>query len=436
MRTVQSSALVFFSIPICCLLAAGQSTSLPTAIPRERILTIRELAKKSSDGIPGIAVYVRDPDLDVRLEAVRRLGDIGGPRTLPPLATFCADSDPEVQLNAIDGIVNIYVPGYIKNGVSRSVRRSAEGVKAKFNDAGDMVVDGYVNVEPEAVAALIGVLRDSKSLDVKANAGRALGILRAKSSVKDLISALYSKDDQLMYESLVALQKIRDASAGPSVAFLVRDLSPKVQVAALQAAGILRSKQAAPGIRTVINDGGNTRVVKEAVDALGKIADPADHDLLLRLLSDKDAVTRASAAEGLGRIANPLDTDRLNRNFEAERDGGAKLAEAFALVSLGHLEMSELSPLRYLVSALNRSGQRTSALAYLAEVTRGPSVRQRLYPTLGASTKEEKTGLCQVLAESGGRDSVSYLNALKDEKDTNVAQTCLRSLRTLEARLR
>ena len=33
----------------------------------------------------------------------------------------------------------------------------------------------------------------------------------------DLIEALHSKEDQVMYESLVALQKIRDPSAAPGI---------------------------------------------------------------------------------------------------------------------------------------------------------------------------------------------------------------------------
>jgi HEAT repeat protein len=416
-------------------LATGQQTS-PDNDPKERIRLIRELAKKNGEGIPGIAAYVRDPDLDVRLETVQRLSEISGPRTLSALATLCADPDPEIQLNAIDGIVNIYLPGYLKSGISRSVKRSADGIKVRFNDPGDLVVDGYVNVSPEAISAISSVLRDSKSLDAKASAARALGILRANPSVKDLTAALYSKDDQLMYESLVSLQKIRDASAGPAVAFLVRDLNPKVQIASLQAAGILRSKQAAPGIRTVISDGGNSKVAKEAVDALAKIADPPDRELFTRLLSDKDAVLRTAAAEGLGRIRNASDIERLNQVFEAERDTSPRMAEAFALVSLGRLEMNELSPFRYLVSGLNRSSLRTLALAYLAELTREPAVRQTLYPTLSGASKDEKTGMCQVFGESGERDSVPYLNVLKDEKDTSVALTCLAGLRTLEARLR
>ena len=65
-----------------------------------------------------------------------------------------------------------------------------------------------------------------------------MGILRGRAAVPDLIEALHSKDDKLMYESLIALQKIRDPSAGPRVAFLLHDLEEKVQLAAIETTGL------------------------------------------------------------------------------------------------------------------------------------------------------------------------------------------------------
>ena len=56
-------------------------------------------------------------------------------------------------------------------------------------------------------------------MDVRANAARAVGILRGKAAVPDLIEAAHSKNTDVIYESLIALQKIRDESAGPRVEF-------------------------------------------------------------------------------------------------------------------------------------------------------------------------------------------------------------------------
>jgi HEAT repeat protein len=417
-------------------LVAAQPTPPASSDPRERIRTIRELGKLGDEGIAGIAAHIPDPTAEVRVEVVKTLNSIGGPRTIPSLARLSADADAEVQIHAVDGLINVFVPGYLKSGIARATTRSGDAIRVKFNDPGDLVVDGYVNVPPEVITAVTGVLANSKSLEARSNAARALGIFRAKSGVPQLGEALYSKDDQLMYESLVAIQKIRDPGAGPSVAFLVGDVNEKVQIAALRAAGILRARQAAPRIRAVIDDGPSSRILREAGDALAMISDPADRGVFLRFLTHKDPALRSAGAEGLARVKNPADADRISMAFDDEREYGPRLSMAFALVSLGRMEINDFSPFRYLINTLNRPTFRNVALAFLTELARDPAPRLTIYPNLARATKDEKMGICRVLAESGQQESVPYLNGLKDEKDPEVAQVCLRSLRTLEARLK
>ena len=114
-----------------------------------------------------------------------------------------------------------------------------------------------------------------------------------------------------------------------------------------------------------------------------------------------------------------------------------KLALAFALVEQGKREMGELDPLRFLVNNLNSAGYRGFAKAYLTEVARSPEVRRALYPALQESitTRDEKTALAQVLAESGGRDSIAPLEELSKDSSSDVSQEALRSLRNLRARI-
>lgn len=414
--------------------AAAQNSSAP-ADPKDRVRAVRDLAKRE-DPVPAISAYLRDPAVEVRMEAVRRLNEIGGARVVSGLVTATADPDPEVQIHATDGLMDIFIPGYAKNGIARTTQRSGDAVKVRFNDPGDLVIDGYIRVAPEAIAALTNVLANARNSAARANAARGLGMFRAESAVPALVEALYSKDDQIMYESVVALQKIRDVSAGPKIAFLVRDLNEKIQIAAIRTCGVLRTQSAAPNIRRLIDDGPNARVMHEALSALGMIADPADRPVFLRFLSSKDANLREDSAEGLGRIKNPADMDRLQQAFNEEREYGPRLAMAFALANLGRLEINELSPYRYLINTLGRATFRNVSLAYLSELARDPGARQTLYTTIDRATADEKTGLCIVFGESGDKGTLPYLNRLKDDTNQSVAQTCLRSLRTLEARLK
>ena len=56
-------------------------------------------------------------------------------------------------------------------------------------------------------------------------------------ALPDLVEALRSKDNTVMYESLAAMQKIRDPQAGPKITYLLRDLDDRVQTTAIETAG-------------------------------------------------------------------------------------------------------------------------------------------------------------------------------------------------------
>jgi HEAT repeat protein len=402
---------------------------------RARVRGVRDLAKQGEDAIPKIAAYVKDQDAEVRVEAVKALNDIGGPKTLDGLVAGARDSDPEVQIRATDGIVNIYVPGYLKNGFAGSVRKVGTAVRGRFTDTNDQVIESFVLVRPEAIDALATVVRGSSSLEGRANAARALGILRGRAALPDLLDALRSKDGRLMYEGLIAIQKIGDPAAAPRITFLLRDLDEKVQITALETTGLLRNHDAAPEVRDALDHARNDKIRRAALGALAILADPADHPRFVTNLAEKDDGVRAAAAEGLGRLKNPADRPPLEKLLAAERSTSPRLAVCFALVLLGNSETSDLSPFRYLVNTFNQRQYKGVTLAYLIELAREPRVRQPLYSMLARATPDEKIGLATVFARSGDKDSIPYLEMLSMDPNPDVAAEGVRSLRNLRARL-
>ncbi|MGA1995267.1 MAG: HEAT repeat domain-containing protein, partial [Bryobacteraceae bacterium] len=140
---------------------------------------VREAAKAGSSAIPRLTQYLKDPSVDVRAEAVKQIIEIGPPRSLDPLLLATRDADAQIQILATDGLVNFYLPGYFKSGVGASLRRVGTGIKGRFTDTNDQVIDRYISVRPEVVTALAAVLNNGATRDAKANAARALGVLRA-----------------------------------------------------------------------------------------------------------------------------------------------------------------------------------------------------------------------------------------------------------------
>lgn len=409
--------------------------SQESADPKQRSRVVRELAKQGSDSIAKIVPYASDPDLNVRIEAVKALVDIGGPKTLDALILATTDNDPEVQIRASEGIVNVYLPGYVKTGLSGTLSRAGTTVRGKFTDTNDQIIDPFVQVRPDAIIALGKLARGAASMDARADAARAVGVLRGKAAMSDLVEALHSKDDKLMYESLIAIQKIGDSSAAPRISFLLRDLEERIQVAALETTGLLRNKEATPAVRGALDQARTAKIRRAALGALAQIAEPADHPRFIQGLADKDDGVRAAAAEGLGRLKNSSDKSVLDSVFANERGMNPRLAAGFALVSLGQLDVSRYSPLKYLVNALNQKAWRGVAGAYVTELARDASIRQAIYTLVPESTKDEKVQLSMILASSGERDAVSLLEALSKDPDPDVQAEGIRSLRTLRARL-
>ena len=402
---------------------------------KERTRAVRELGKQGEDAIPKILPSLSDIDVGVRVEAVKALIQIGGPKTLDGLVRAAADNDPEVQIRATDGLVNVYLPGFVKTGLSGTLSRAGTSVRGKFTDTNDQVIDPFVQVRPDAIEALGKLARGGASLDARANAARAVGVLRGSAAIPDLIEALRSKDDKLMYESLVAIQKIGDPSAAPRISFLLRDLQEKIQVQALETTGLLRNRDAALQVRDALEHARTGRVRRAALEALAMIADPADHAVFVQNLHDKDDMVRAAAEEGLGRLKNPMDRAALNQAFNDEHGMNPRLSAAFALVSLGELKTDQYGPLQYLLNSVNQRAWRGVADAFLIELAREQPIRQAIYAMLATATKDEKIQLSIVLARSGDRDSIPSIEALSKDPDPDVATEGIRSLRILRARL-
>lgn len=414
-------AFLFFLLPF---LSAAQT-------PKD----VRLTAKQGQSAIPTVAGYLNSASVDTRIEAVKQLTALGGRDSIDPLIKATRDADPEVQIRATDGLVNYYLPGYVKQGLGSTLVRAGATIKAKFNDANDQIVDSFVIVRPDVITALGQLARGGSSFDARANACRAIGILRGRAALPDLIDALRSKDNNIMYESLAAIEKIGDPSAGPKIAYLVRDFDDRVQGTAIEAVGMLRTTDALPSLRSIVANPRNTKAQRAALAAIAMMPQPQDRDLFLRQLGSRDDKLRAPAAEGLGRIGNHADVPALEKLWSDEDKMSPRLATAFALVLDGNLNVAPEAPLRYLINTLNSAAYHDVAYAYLVEAARQQPVLHVLYTQIDPGSRDEKIYIGRVLAASGDAGSVSFLDKLSRDSDPDVAKEGLRAARSLRARL-
>jgi HEAT repeat protein len=396
---------------------------------------VRETAKAGVNALPKLQELLKNPDVEIRREAVTQMVEIGTQHSIDPLLAATADNDAEVQIRATDGLVNFYLPGYVKRGLSASLQRAGTSLKGHFTDTNDQVIDAYIKVRPDVIEAMGKLARGGASMDSRANAARAAGILRGRQAVPDLLEALRSKDTSVIYESLNALQKIRDESAATRIGFLLRDPNQKVQITAIETVGLLANKAALPDLIGVLNQSKDKKVQRAALTAIAMLPDEKNRELYARYMRDKDDRLRAAAAEGYARLKNPADLPMLQKAWDEEKKTEPRLSVAFAMVMMGRTELSEFTPLQYLVNTLNSSAYKGEAFPFLVEAARNPAVRTALYGPLLTGTKEEKIQLAGVMGRSGDQTTVPQLQKLSNDNDADVAREGLRAMRDLQARL-
>src|SRR5215469_772423 len=108
--------------PFRAVLAAVAAVSVLLA-QDVRPKDVREAAKSGSNALPKLQEFLKNTDRDVRIEAVKQITEIGTQRSLDPLIVATQDNDPEVQIRATDGLVNFYLPGYVKTGLGSTFSR-------------------------------------------------------------------------------------------------------------------------------------------------------------------------------------------------------------------------------------------------------------------------------------------------------------------------
>jgi HEAT repeat protein len=344
-------------------------------------------------------------------------------------------NDPEIQIQATDGIVDHYLPGYLRSGLSAMLSKASTAVKGKFTDVNTQVIDYWTQVRPDAIEAVARIASGGGSFLARANAARALGILRAKPALPQLGETLKSRDSGVLYEALIALQKIREPESAGMFLHLLSDLDERVQITAMETAGVLGAKQAAPAIQDALGKARATKVKRMALTSLAMIADPSSRNVFEQYFNDKDEQLRGSAAEGFGRLRSPADKGRIDQAYLIEKKTGPRLSLAFASALLGRRDLAQGSPISYLVDSLDSRFFHDTAQPFLIELTRDPEVRKSIYPAIRTASRKEKVRLAQVLAISGDQETLKVLELLAADPDTEVAAEGLKAVRTLKARL-
>lgn len=417
-------------------LAASAQTAIEVELadpdPNVRVKAARKLGD-AAEGFRQLHLFaplLQDESEEVRAAAVGALINVRAIDAQPLLIEATLDPSPQLQAMAVDGLVHFYVPDYMKSGRFVSLSRFASSLKARFVKPNPVTVSDYIEINPNVIAAIADVLRNGSSEESRANAARALGILRGRDAVDALLDGVRSRNTMIILESVLAIKKILDPAAGSEIVFLLRDLDPEVQEAVIRTVGQLRTREAVPELIVIIENTDKDRIRRQAMIALAKIPGNGQRNLFLRFLTDKDKGMRAAAAEGLARVGHPDDLRVVDHHFSLEKSTSAKLSLAFAAALMGNLVR-----LDYLVEGLNSKVHRLEARPFLVELSRNTEVLKRLYIPLSTGTVPQRRHLAFVLSRSGTAESLPHLQNLTRDSNNDVASAAIEAMRVLQARL-
>ena len=390
----------------------------------QRAKAASELGKKGdSSAVPALTVALNDPSAKVRREVVVALAEIRGSESLDGLITASRDTDPQVRVVAVDALSGYYLGRAPSIGLMGGLKHATE------TGADESVrIDPGVVVDPKVIAALQVALEDTRSIEAARHAAKGLGVLMAKSSVPALVKAAHSPDEDLAREALKSLGKIKDPSAGPQLVDLLQSSKKAVKQEAVLTVGILGTRSAASQLQVLAQyHYQDKKTRRNAFEGLAYIGDPGSYDFFIRTLGEKEKTYRSYAAQGLGRIGDKRAIPGLEKALAAETDGGARLAEEFALTKLGESKMGEL------VAGLGSSNWQP-ALAYLIELGRDPQVATHLPTYLNNKDANIRQRLCTVLMFVGNAASVAPLEQASKDSNNDVAAQALRALRAVRTR--
>ncbi len=415
---------VFASILIAMFLF--QDPSLDSPSPKERQAAIEKMAVIGNvAAIPALAeAYKKEPKSDIRAEILAVLARIRDKAAIPPIAeALHSDLDKEVRLQAIDSLLRLYTP--VED--NSTIQTIFNMVKGAFVLPERVTVGPEVDIDASAKAALAESMQKDFSDDVRVQAVRALGSLRAKDQVPTLIATLEDpknrEHEEVRLEIIETLGSIRDASAGPSLEKALRDKDRKIVAAAATALGLVGYKEARPAVEALFRSS-NDRIVKErALEGMTLMRDPGSAALFESLLAHRDDYYRQLAAEGLARLHH--DPALLQDRLAQEKKITVRDALEFALAASG-----QINYINDLANELDSPGE-SQVHVYLVELGKYEGKLPELYRYFGSASAKVRAKMVDVVGDVGDPAARDQIQPLTKDPNIEVVRAAVAAIRKL-----
>ena len=240
---------------------------------------------------------LKDDDPQVRLTATKALSKIGGPVAASSLSIAIKDQDRRVREHAVRALGktgNASLAPLLLN-----VLNSDQAIEVRQRAAESIAKLGYSS----GLKQMLRILKnENEPEEVRAAVANAVGILGGMTEVPVLVSLLKSVSVLLRMNAAIALGKIGDSSALPTLKYLVEsDQDPHVRGAAILALLEIKDSSSIKVIGKALRDKSNS-VKACAAEALGKWKSHEALESLQLALEESDDYVRSRVTQAIKEI--------------------------------------------------------------------------------------------------------------------------------------
>lgn len=308
------------------LLAFMQDKSLHSALRSGAVSSLGRIGDAST--IPPITQTLKDttnPD-EVRAAAVQVLGRLGCIDEADLFLQIAKDQNNALDLRrkAVDALAAVKQPSTYSY-FAELAADATQDTKLRFDAIEAIGSVGYA----EGLDTLFEVLTTDENFQVPV--AEALGQLKDTRATERILLLL--RDGGVKRAPLIeALQWMGDRRAVQPLIGLLNDADEGVQKAAATALGELGDESAIEPLRATLFDGERTRY--SVLQALCKLHDREQYDLVLSLLKDEDSDARWFAIPCISNLADVQAIEALSQAFLVEEDHDNRADMAWTLKDL------------------------------------------------------------------------------------------------------
>jgi HEAT repeat protein len=387
----------------------------------KRVKAAEELGDRGEKlGLDALIQATADKEQKVQMAAVVALGKINDPRQVEALSTAVRNTHGKAQKEAMHLLVEHYIPS-ADRGALKELWASVEDL---FSPPHLVVVEPWIQVDQQAIDALIFVL-DDKNSENRIEAAADLGILKAEPAIPNLATYLRSPNEKMVRTCVRSIGYIGKKEAGEYLIPTLQHSDENIVSDAATVLGLFRYRDALPELVRLLDYSKDIELKKASMQAISRIGDPSSEPIMKKYFGSKDKDFRQYAIEGFGRMRLQGYLDPLKREFQRESSRQIKLALSFSLFMLG-----DTAYIDTLVRSIDDSLYSQQVRFYLFEL--GNPAVPKVADYLKVQDASFQIKVIRILGDMHQTAAIAYLEPYMKDKNVEVAQAATDAIRELK----